>query len=80
MKDEENIVDYLHRVDETVTTIRGLGEKIADEIIVEKVLRSLTYKYDTKFFAIEESKDLKTFTMDELFGSLTAYEMMTTRE
>lgn len=80
MKYEEKIANYLHRIDETMNTIRGLGEEIAGEIIVKKVLRSLTYKYNTKVSTIEEAKDLKTFTMDELFRSLTAYEMRTTGE
>lgn len=75
MRDEEKIVDYLQRVNETTNTIRGLGEEIKDEVLVNKVLRSLTSKYDTKVLAIEEEKDLKVFTMDELYGSLTAYEM-----
>lgn len=30
MKDEEKIVEYLHSVDETMNTIRGLGEEIVD--------------------------------------------------
>lgn len=77
MKEEEKIVDYLQRVDETVNTIRGLKEEVKDEVIVKKVLRSLNPKYDTKVFAIEEAKDLKTFFMDELFSSLSAYEMRT---
>lgn len=77
MKDDEKIVDYLHRFDENVNTIRGHGEEIADEILVKKVLRSLTPKYDTKVSSIEKAKDLKTFTMDELFGSLVASEMRT---
>lgn len=42
------------------------------------MLRSLAPKYDTKVFSLEESKDLKIFSMDELLGSLTAYEMRTT--
>lgn len=75
MKDDEKIADYLHIFDETVNIIKGLGEYIADEILVKKVLRSLTPKYDTKVSSIEEAKDVKIFTMDELFGSLIAYEV-----
>lgn len=78
MKDDENIIDYLHRFNETMNTIRGLGEEIVDEILVKKILRSLTPKYDTKVSDIEEAKDLKTFLMDELFGSLIAYDMRIT--
>lgn len=52
MKEEEKIVDYLQRVDETANAIRGLGEDIPDEVIVKKVLRSLISKYDTKVSTI----------------------------
>lgn len=78
MKDDEKIADYLHRFDETVNTIKGLGEDIVDEILVKKVLRSLTPKSDIKVSTIEEAKDLEIFTMGELFGSLIAYEMRKT--
>lgn len=57
-----------------MSDIRGLGEEVLDEVIVKKVLRSLTPKYDTKVSAIEEARELKTFSMDELFGSLFSYE------
>ncbi|XP_059067536.1 uncharacterized protein LOC131858341 [Cryptomeria japonica] len=77
MKEEEKILDYLQRVDEIVNAIRGIGEYVSDEVIVKKVLRSLTTKYDIKVSAIEEAKDLKIFSMDELFGSLSSYKMRT---
>ncbi|GLJ15945.1 hypothetical protein SUGI_0263550 [Cryptomeria japonica] len=32
MRDEEKIVDYLQRIDETTNTIRGLGEEVKDEV------------------------------------------------
>jgi hypothetical protein len=34
MKEEENIVEYLHRVDEVVNSIRVVGEEISDKPIV----------------------------------------------
>ncbi|GLJ31040.1 hypothetical protein SUGI_0621110 [Cryptomeria japonica] len=77
MRYEEKIADYLQRIDETTNTIRGLREEVKDEVVVKKVIISLACKYDTKVSAIEEAKDLKTFTMDDLYGSLTAYEMRT---
>jgi hypothetical protein len=37
MKEEENIAEYLQRVDEIVNSIRALGEEFKDKIIVQKV-------------------------------------------
>jgi hypothetical protein len=77
-KDEkEDIATYFLRVDEFVNAIRVLGEEINESLVVKKVLRSLLLKYDVKVFAIEETRDLKKMTMDELHGSLIAYEMRT---
>lgn len=60
-----------------MSAIRGIGKEVKDEVTVKKVLRSITSKYDTKVSSIEEAKDLKTFSMDELFGSMFAYDMRT---
>nr|GEV56264.1 hypothetical protein [Tanacetum cinerariifolium] len=46
-----------------------------DEVIVAKVLRSLVPKFDHVVAAIKESKDLSTFSFDELMGSLQAHEV-----
>jgi hypothetical protein len=80
MKDEENVSSYLLHVDKIVNTIRGLGEIVAEPIIVLKVLRSLPLRFDAKFFSIEEIKDHDKLTMDELHGILTTYEMRTKKE
>ena len=77
MKKEENIAAYLLQVDETMNIIRGLGEKIEESVIVQKILRSLPMRFDSKISAIEERTDLDTMTVDELHGTLTAYEMRT---
>jgi len=80
MKEEENIVAYFLRVDETMNIIRGLGEKIEEPIIVQKILRSLPMRFCSKISTIEERIDLDTMTVDELHGTLTAYEMRTEQE
>ena len=54
MKEEENIREYLLRVDEVVNAIRGLGGKIKEREVVRKVLRTLRMKYDSKVSTLEE--------------------------
>jgi hypothetical protein len=77
MDEKEYIATYFLRVDEVVNAIRGLGEDLNESLVVQKVLRSLLLKYDAKVSAIEETRDLTKMTMDELHGSLIAYEMRT---
>jgi hypothetical protein len=55
--------------------MKGLGEKIEESILVQKILRSLLDKFNPKVSAIEELNDLKTLSIDQLLVTLTAYEM-----
>ncbi|XP_022966695.1 uncharacterized protein LOC111466326 [Cucurbita maxima] len=57
-----------------VSQMRTYEEKISNETIVAKVLRSLTPKFDHVVAAIEEAKDLSILSVDELMGSLQAHE------
>jgi hypothetical protein len=53
MKDEENVAAYLLLVDEIVKTIRGLGENVKQPMIVQKVLRSHSLRFDLDYFRHE---------------------------
>jgi hypothetical protein len=77
MKEEENIIEYFHRVDEVVNSIRAIGEEIIDKPIVKKILRSLPMRYDAKISSIEDRSDLDTLTVDQLHGIFTTNEMRT---
>eukprot|EP00253_Pinus_taeda_P025650 PITA_25650 len=55
--------------------MRNLGEEIKYVTIVEKILRSLTPKFDSKVSAIEEMQDLKNLTLAQLHGILIAFGM-----
>ena len=48
MEEYEDIATYFLRIDEVVNTMRGLGETVGNDIIVQKVLRSLPARFDPK--------------------------------
>eukprot|EP00253_Pinus_taeda_P004719 PITA_04719 len=75
MYNDESVANYFLRIDEIVNCMKNLGEEIKEAVVVEKVLRSLPYKFESKFSAIEEKENLQKITMSQLHGILTAYEM-----
>eukprot|EP00253_Pinus_taeda_P025092 PITA_25092 len=75
MYNDESVANYFLRVDEIVNCMKNLGEEIKEAIMVEKVLRSLSPKFESKVSAIEEKENLRILTMSQLHGILTAYEM-----
>lgn len=75
MHSDESIVSFFLRVDEIVNSMRNIGDEVKDSMRVEKILRSLTPKFDSKVSAIEEMQDLKNLTVEQLLRILTTYEM-----
>ena len=55
--------------------MRNLGETIIDTTLVEKVLRYITPKFESKVSVIKEKHDLQTLIIIQLHGILTACEM-----
>ena len=74
MKNEENINDYFGRVMALSNKMRSNGEDMSDSKIVEKILRTLTDKFTSVVVSIEESKDTRKMTIDELQSSLSVHE------
>ena len=54
--------------------IRIYGEDMQDVKVVEKILRSLTEKFNYVVCSIEESKDIDALTVDELQSSLIVHK------
>ncbi|GAU15418.1 hypothetical protein TSUD_44550 [Trifolium subterraneum] len=73
MEEKESVGDFVTRVTKLVNLMKGCGETMNDQSVVEKILRSLTPRFDI-VVAIEESKDLSSTTVEEIQGVLEASE------
>lgn len=74
MKNNEDIDEYFKRVMTVSNKMRSNGEDMPDTKIVEKILQTLTERFTYGFVSIEESKDTRSMTIDELQSSLSVHE------
>ena len=74
MKNGEYVTSYYARTMEISNKMRFHEEKMEYVTIVEKILRSLTPKFDYVVCSIEESKDIDALSLDELQSSLLVHE------
>jgi hypothetical protein len=75
MKEDENIHEFHMNILEISNASGALGEKMSDEKLVRKILRSLPKRFSMKVTAIEESQDICNMRVDELIGSLQTFEL-----
>ncbi|KAJ1417726.1 gag-polypeptide of LTR copia-type [Sesbania bispinosa] len=66
MKNGESINDYFARTLIIANKMRMYGEMVSNLSVIEKILRSMTLRYDYVVCSIEESHDLDSMTVDEL--------------
>ena len=74
MQEEDFVANFAAKLTRLVANMRSLGEKIAEGIIVSKLLRATPAKYDPIMSSIEQFGDLDTMTLDEAIGSLRIHE------
>ncbi|XP_060670258.1 uncharacterized protein LOC107433446 [Ziziphus jujuba] len=80
MKSGESVSEYFSRTMAIANKMRIHGEKLEDVTIVEKILRSMTVKFNFVVCSIEESKDIDTLSIDELQSSLLVHEQKLSKQ
>ena len=70
----ENIDSFFTHVIGFVTQIRSHGETLDERRIVEKFFRSIIPIFDAIIVAVDKTKDLSQFSLDELQASLISHE------
>jgi hypothetical protein len=74
MKSGESVNDYFAQTLTIANKMRMYGEQMSELTVIEKILRSMTSRYDYVVCSIEESHDLDSMTVDELQSSLLVHE------
>ena len=57
MEEDQKVSDYFSKMIEIMNLMKNHGENISDHMVVEKVLRSLSQKFDFIVVAIQEAKE-----------------------
>lgn len=79
MKEGESVADYFSRTMSIANKMQMNGESITNVAIVEKILRSMTPRFDYIVCTIEESNNVDELTIDELQSSLLVHEQKVNR-
>ena len=74
LKVGEYVNEYFARTLTIANKMRVHDEKMEDVVVIEKILRSMTPKFDYFVCSIEEFNDLDTFSIDVLESSLLVHE------
>ena len=74
MKEGEKVDEYFARALTIANKMKVHEERMGQNVIVEKILRSMTPMFDYVVCSIEESNNVDTMTIDELQSSLLVHE------
>ncbi|XP_019415157.1 PREDICTED: uncharacterized protein LOC109326544 [Lupinus angustifolius] len=74
MESNERVAQFFNKVITHTNAMKACKEKISDQSIIKKILRTLTPRFDHIVVAIEESKKIEEMKVQDLQGSLEAHE------
>lgn len=76
MEENQKTSEYFSKLIALVNQMSTCGKGITDQQVVEKVMRSLTSRFNFIVVAIQEYKNLKSMKIRDLQSSLEADELM----
>ncbi|XP_074363781.1 histidine-containing phosphotransfer protein 1-like [Apium graveolens] len=74
MKETENIDDFSLKLNNIVSNIRALRDKVEESCVVKKLLRAVSPKFLQIASTFEQFGDLDNMSVEELIGRLRAHE------
>ncbi len=74
MKEGEKVNEYFSMTLAIANKMKIHGDKMERVVVIEKILRSMTSKFDYVVCSIKECNNLKILTLDELQSSLLVHE------
>jgi hypothetical protein len=74
MKQGESVNEFFAKTLAIANKMTAHGERLSEDKIVEKILRSMTSQFEYVVCSIEESNDVTTMSIDELQSSLLVHE------
>ena len=77
--EDESLSDFHTKLCDIANESFSLSEKIPETILVRKIVRSLPDRFSSKVITIEEATDLDSMKVEDLMGSLRAFEMTLTQ-
>jgi len=75
MGDRETVMDMYTRFTHITNELKSLRKSFTTKELVRKILRFLPWSWEAKVTAIQDAKDMKAITLDELIGNLLTYEL-----
>ncbi|KAL2525600.1 UBN2 domain-containing protein [Abeliophyllum distichum] len=75
MKQDEHIVDMITSFTDIINGLKGFDRKFTNGELVSKMLRSLSEDWNSLRMLIENTKDVNTYPLEELYGTLMTYEL-----
>ena len=75
MNDQESVVEYFTQILTLRNQMKNYGEKLEDVMVIGKIMRTLTPRFDYIVVAIEQGTDLEGMKVEEPTGILEAQEL-----